>query len=447
MKKYMMNFCEGPIAPAMVQFAVPLMLTNLLQMLYNAVDAVIVGRFVSSSALGAVGTSMPVIGLILNVAFGLSAGGGILMAQAVGAKDAEKCERVVHTAVLLGSVIGALLLVLGPFIGRLLLGMMGVPENVIGDATLYMNLYFLGIVGTMVCTFGCAILRAAGDSRRPMIFLMISGIVNVILDLLFVAVLSMGIAGAAIATVIAQYVSAVFTLIALKTSDGALRLEWKRLKLYKDTFLQMVRVGVPIGMQGAVFNIANVIIQASVNTFGSDAMAGYTAADNIGGFIYIGLNCIGQTATTFAGQNFGAKAYGRVKKTVWWSFLFSIVVSLVLSAVAVIFGESLIRIYNPGNSVAVEYGMILMLYVNGLYVIYGLIEVFSGSVRGMGITFAPMLVSVLGICGVRVAWVYTVFQSVKSLESLVLAFPVSWAITALFFFLFYLYIKKKKLQE
>ncbi len=444
--KYEMDMCSGRLAPKIIKFTIPLMLTSILQLLYNAVDIIVVGRYVGSTALSAVGSTGSLINLIVNMFIGLSVGSSVYLAQSIGANDYDRCHKTVHTALTSSVFIGFFLAFFGFFACRPLLHLMGSPDDVIDQATLYMKIYFLGMPGFMVYTFGSAVMRTVGDTKRPLVFLSISGLVNVILNLITVIFFNMGVAGVAIATITSQYLSAIFVVLSLIKSDGNSRLYLKELKVHAKTLLQMVRIGLPVAIQSSVFSLSNVIIQSSINSFGSDVMAGNAAASNIEGFLYVAMNAFSQAATTFVAQNYGAKQFKRVNSTLHYCLLFVFIVGSIIGPMIYFLGEPLLKIYSPDNTIAVHHGMVRLQYICCLYVVCGIMDVFSGTIRGTGTTLAPMLVSIVGVCGVRIVWIFTVFQQIHTLPSLYISYILSWSVTAFIHFLCYLYIKKKRLS-
>ena len=444
--KYEMNMSSGRLAPMIIKFTIPLMLTSILQLLYNAVDVIVVGRYVGSTALSAVGSTSSLINLIVNAFIGLSVGASVILAQSIGANDYKKCNNVMHTALLSSLYIGLFLAVFGFFACRPLLQLMGSPADVIDQATLYMKIYFLGMPGFMVYTFGSAVMRTFGDTKRPLVFLSVSGLLNVVLNLILVLYVNMGVAGVAVATIASQYLSALLVVLSLLKSDCNHKLYLKELRIESKTLMQMIKIGLPVAIQSSVFSLSNVIIQSSINSFGSDVMAGNAAASNIEGFLYVGMNAFSQAATTFVGQNYGAKEYKRVTSTLLYCLLFVLIVGAIGGPLLYQFGETLLKIYSPENAVAVQYGLIRMQYICCFYVICGIMDVFTGAIRGTGTTLLPMLVSIFGVCGVRIVWIFTVFHHYHTLPSLYISYLLSWSATAFVHLLCYLYIKKTKLK-
>lgn len=446
-KKYEMDMCSGSLFPKIVRFSVPLILTSVLQLLYNAIDVIVVGRFSGSTALAAVGSTSSLINLMINAFIGLSVGTGVLLAQSIGAKYYDKIHDIIHTAILTSIISGVFMGVVGFFSSRALLSLMGSPPDVIDQAALYMKIYFLGMPGFMVYTFGSVIMRTVGDTKRPLFFLMISGMINVVLNLVTVIVFHMGVAGVAIATIVSQYVSAIMVVLALITMDGHYQLLLKKLKIKGYALKEMVKIGLPVAVQSSIFSFSNVIIQSSINTFGSDAIAGNAAAANIEGFLYTIMNAISQATTTFAGQNYGAREYKRVHSSFKICFTLTTVIAIILGPLIYYFGTPLLKIYVSDSMETIQFGLARLKYICLLYALCGIMEVLVGAIRGTGSTVTPMIVSILGVCGVRILWIFTVFQHFHTLETLYISYPLSWTATSFVHYICYLYIKKKKLTQ
>lgn len=441
-QKYELDMCNGPLFSKIVVFSIPLILTGILQLLYNAVNIVVVGRFVGNSALAAVGSTSALINLIVNLFIGLSVGASVVMAKYYGAGQHEDANETVHTAVAVSTASGIILTVFGVLMAKPLLQMTGTPDDVLAQAVLYMKIYFLGMPAAMIFNFSSAILRAVGDTRRPLYFLSISGIVNVVLNLMFVIVFHMDVAGVAVATVISQYISVVLILICLVNSDGCVRLRWRKIRIYKDKFLAIIKIGIPAGLQGCIFSISNVLIQSSVNSFGSVVMAGNTAAGSIEGFVYVSMNALYQTALTFTGQNTGAKKYNRIGRILGLCIISVIVVGAALGGLCYLFAGSLLGIYTVDPNV-IAIGILRMGYICAPYFICGIMDVMVGSLRGMGYSLIPMLVSIAGVCGIRITWIYTVFAANHTLETLYISYPISWGITACVHFICFMLIRRR----
>ncbi len=422
--------CEGPLLPKLVLFAVPLMLSSILQLLYNAADIIVVGRFAGSSALAAVSSTGSLINLIVNLFIGLSVGANVAAARFFGAKDEQGVHEVVHTAMLLSVIGGIGVGIIGFTCSKTFLGWMDSPPDVIDQAALYMKIYFCGMPASMVYNFGASILRAIGDTRRPLIYLTISGAVNVVLNLVLVIVFHLGVAGVAIATVVSQVLSAIFVVICLIRAKGAsFCLNLKKLRMYRSKLTLILQTGIPAGIQGSVFSISNVLIQSSINSFGSIAMAGNGAAANIEGFIYVAMNAFHHAALTFTSQNLGAHNLQRIKRVAVTCVLIVTVVGLVIGSAAYFAGEALLSIYDDDPAV-IEYGMVRMQIICFTYFLCGIMDVMGGLMRGLGYSIAPMIVSLLGACAFRVMWVYTFFAWNPTLPCLYTSYPISWVLTA-----------------
>ena len=429
-KAYEMDMCSGPLFSKLVMFAVPLMLSGILQLLFNAADIVVVGNYAGHESLAAVGSTSSLINLLVNVFIGLSVGANVLVAQYFGAHRMKDLEETVHTAMVLAAGGGLFLVAVGVLLADPLLTLMGTPEDVLPLSALYMKIFFVGMPATLTYNFGSAILRAVGDTKRPLWFLLAAGIINVILNLIFVIVLHMGVAGVALATVISQCISAALIIRCLVKSDAPYRLKYDQLKLVKSKLFAIARIGLPAGLQGAIFSISNVLIQSSVNSFGSVAMAGNTAAANIEGFVYTAMNAVYQTALSSTSQNFGAKNYDRMTKILWYCQGMVIAVGIFMGGGAVLLGPRLLGIYGS-NAQVIHYGMNRLRIISGPYFLCGIMEVMVGGLRGMGCSLLPMFVALTGACVFRVIWIYTIFAVSRTLQTLYISYPVSWTITFL----------------
>jgi len=425
------NMLEGPLVPGIIRYTIPIIFTGLLQLLFNAADLVIVGQFCGSIYVGAVGATGSLTHLIVNLFIGLSVGAGANVAYALGAGDEQMVHRTVHTAIPLSVIGGVILTIIGVCFSEPMLRMMDTPDSVLPLATTYMEIYFAGVTFTVVYNFAAAVLRAAGDTKGPLIFLIIAGVINVALNIFFVTVLDMNVAGVAWATIISQAISALLVLWALARRTDACRLTFPRLRIYKAQLMRILRIGLPAGIQGSLFGISNVIIQSSINTFGDAAISGNSAAANIDGFLYVFLNAFHQTALNFIGQNTGACQYRRGNRIMWLCLGFTTLSGLVLGIFTYRFGPQLLGIYITDSPEAVACGMARLLYVALPYFLFGLTDVATGALRGLGQAMAPMAISVLGICGVRILWIYTIFQIPRfhTLDYLYLSYLVSWVIT------------------
>lgn len=445
-RSYEVDMCRGPLLGKILIFAFPLMLSGILQLLFNAADIVVVGRFAGSQALAAVGSTGALINLIINVFIGLSVGANVLVARYYGAGEKEQVSQAVHTSVLLSLLCGVVLIAVGVLLAQPLLELMGTPDDVIDMSATYMRIYFCGMPVIMLYNFGAAILRSVGDTKRPLYFLIVAGLINVVLNLFFVIVCGMDVDGVALATVISQVVSASLILLCLMRMEGPCHLDLHKLHIYKDKMWQIVRVGLPAGLQGCIFSISNVLIQSSVNSFGSVTMAGNTAAGNIEGFVYTGMNAIYQTALSFTSQNYGARQYHRISRVMRLCLALVTAVGLGLGLTAVLFHNQLLGIYSSDPHV-IAYGTMRMRFVATFYFLCGIMDVMAGVMRGMGYSILPMIVSLTGACGLRILWIFTLFAANRTLSMLYVSYPVSWFITALAHLGCYFWVRRKMPRE
>ena len=427
-KKYEIDMCNGPLFGKIMIFYIPLMLSGILQLLFNAADIVVVGRFAGSESLAAVGATGSLTNLIVNLFIGLSVGTNVLVAHYFGAGQKRELKSMVQTAIATAAVSGVILVFVGFFVSKPALSLMGTPDDVISHSVLYMRIYFAGMPFMMVYNFGGAVLRAVGDTKRPLYFLLVAGVVNVVLNLFFVISLHMGVAGVATATVISQAISAVLVVRCLVMTDAAYKLVLKGIRIVPDQLVKMVQIGIPAGLQGALFSISNVLIQSSVNSFGSITMAGNTAASNIEGFVYTAMNAFYQAAISFCGQNYGAMKFRRVGRVAAICLGSVAVTGLLIGNGAYLGSNVLLRLYSTDMEV-IRYGVLRMLYICTLYFICGMMDVMVGVLRGIGYSIMPMIVSLTGACLFRVVWIYTVFRSVHTLECLYISYPISWGVT------------------
>ena len=431
-KKYEIDMCNGPILKKMLIFALPLMLSSILQLLFNAADIVVVGRFAGDDSLAAVGSTSSLINLLTNLFIGLSVGANVLVARYFGAKKEEELKETVHTAMTLSLIGGAVLTVIGIVGAPMILKWMQSPPEVINLSIIYLRVYFAGITATMIYNFGSSILRAIGDTKRPLYYLSIAGVVNVVLNLVFVIVLHWGVFGVGIATVISQIISAALVLRCLLREQGGIRLDLKCLGVNKGKLLQIMQIGLPAGFQGMLFSLSNVVIQSSVNSFGATIVAGNSAAQNIEGFVYVGMNAFYQAAISFMGQNVGAGKYNRVNKILFAAETCVIVIGFGLSAIVRLFAEPLLSLYTDSPAV-VEAGTVRLGIICATYFLCGMMDVMVGALRGLGYSIAPMIVSLLGACAFRLLWIATVFQIARfhTIETVYTSYPISWTLTFL----------------
>lgn len=441
------DLCQGPFLPKIISYTIPIILTSVLQLLFNAADLMVLGQLKGNDNVGAVGATGSLINLLISLFNGLSVGASVCVAQGIGAKDDDRVSRAVHTAIPAAAIGGAVLTVIGVCLSRWLLELMATPINLIGQATLYMQIYFAGIIPILVYNFGAAILRSAGDTKSPLIYLSAAGVLNIALNLFFVAVCDMAVDGVALATVISQLLACVLVLRKLMRREDGCKLILKKMRIDPRALGRIVSIGLPAGIQGSLFSISNVTIQSSVNSFNIEAINnGCSAASNIEGFVYMGMNAFQQTVTTFVGQNSGARKYRNVGKVVGLTLACVTVTGLVLGTAARFFAPQLLSLYLKEGGDAIGYGITRMNYVCLVYFLCGIMDVLSGSLRGMGASAVPMVVSILGACGLRVLWVVTVFRQLQTLESLFVVFPVSWIVTILALVVCFVIIWKKRIK-
>lgn len=443
--KYEMDMCSGPILSKILLFTLPLMFSSILQLLFNAADIIVVGRFAGDNSLGAVGSTSSLINLLTNFFMGLSVGANVLVARYFGAKQRKDLTETVHTAMMLSVCSGILLTIIGLVGAKQILIWMDSPEELLPLSTLYLRIYFLGMPAMMLYNFGSAIMRATGDTRRPLYYLTAAGVINVILNLLFVIVFRMDVAGVAAATVISQCISA-FLIVRCMISEqaGEIRVELSKLHIYQDKFMRILRIGLPASFQGILFSFSNVIIQSSVNSFGPIVVSGNSAAANIEGFVYVAMNAFHQATISFTGQNVGAAKYERINKILYTSQVCVLVVGIVLGNLAVFFGYPLLHMYTT-SKVVMDAGMKRMRVICSTYALCGMMDVMVGSLRGLGYSVMPMIVSLIGACGLRLVWIFTFFRTepFHNVTSLYLTYPASWLITFLAHVVCFIIVRRK----
>ena len=452
-KKYEIDMTQGALLPKVLMFSLPLIASGVLQLLFNAADMVVVSQWAGKECLAAVGSTGSLINLMVNVFIGLSVGGSVAVARSFGANDPAAVHRSVHTAMSLAIIAGLAVGVLGFVFCRPLLKLMDNP--VLDLATTYMKIYFLGMPFNMVYNFGASILRAVGDTKRPLIYLTIAGVVNVLLNLILVIVFHMNVAGVAIATVASQAVSAVLVVLCLMRSHGVVHLELKELRIYKRQLIDIAKVGLPAGLQGSLFSISNVLIQSSVNGFGEVVVAANSAGGNLEGFVYTAMNAIHQAALTFASQNLGAGKIKRVRRSVLVCLLTVLAIGFIFGNLMLLCGKPLLSLYlddpsaiDPLTGITVlEYGIKRLSWMLPLYCLCGLMDVMVGTLRGVGYSIMPMIVSLTGACLFRVVWIMTVFAANPTLDILYMSYPISWGLTFATHLLCYLLIARKKLGK
>ncbi len=440
------NMTEGALLPKIIRFSLPLAATGVLQLLFNAADVIVVGKFAGATALAAVGATTALINLLVNAFMGISVGVNILVARYLGCREDERVRACVHTAFALSLLLGLVVMAAGLTLSTPMLELMKTPKDVLPLSSLYLRIYFLGIPGTIMYNFGAALLRAFGDTKRPMLFLTISGIVNACLNLFFVIVCSMSVDGVATATVISQYISLFLVVRCLRRSEGLSHLELKSIRLDREESLRMIQIGLPAGLQSTLFSIANVLVQSSVNSFGASVVAANTAAASIEGFVYTAMNSVFHAAITFTSQNLGAGRIDRIKKVLTACLTTVLMIGLPLCLTCFLFGRQLLGIYVSSADATYEdvirYGLVRLHRFGSLYFLCGLMDTQVGVLRGLGYSMVPMIVSLVGACGLRLIWVAFVFPLVGTPAALYVSYPVSWLVTAIFHCVFFFLVRK-----
>lgn len=440
--RFEIDMCNGSIMNKLISFSIPLMISGILQLAFNAVDIVVVGRFSGSESLAAVGSTTALINVFTNLFIGISLGANVLAARFYAAGREKEMSETVHTAITFAIISGVVMALVGLFFSRGALELMGTPDNVINLSTLYMKIYFLGMPFFMLYNYGAAILRAVGDTKRPLLFLIVAGVINACLNLLLVIAFHLGVAGVAIATVTAQFVSCVLVLRCLYKSDSSYQLRFSKLMIKKVYLGQIFQVGIPAGIQSTVINFSNVLLQSSVNSFGSVAMAGYTAANNIFGFLYASINAVTQACMSFTSQNYGAGKPKRMDRVLIDCMILSCGILLVLGTCAYMFGPEILRIYTSEAEV-IKNGMAIFSCTTITYFLCGIMDLFPGALRGMGYSTVPMILSVLGTVGTRIVWIFMIFPSHRALDLLFISYPASWFITIVMQVICYWFVRKK----
>lgn len=447
-KSFEIDMVRGPVLKKMLMFSLPLMCSSILQLLFNAADIIVVGRFAGDNSLAAVGSNTSLITLMTNLFIGLSIGANVTVAKYYGAKRERELKDTVHTAMTLSIISGILLTILGLIGARQVLLWMKAPEEVMDLAATYLRVYFLGMTGMMVYNFGSAILRAVGDTRRPLYYLAFSGVINVVLNLFFVIVLKMDVAGVGMATAISQWVSAILIFRCLTKVDSGIRVVPRDLRIHKDKLAAIFQIGLPAGVQGVIFSLTNLLIQASVNSFGAIIVAGNSAAANLEGFIYFAMNAFYQATISFTSQNVGARRIKRIDKVITRGELCVVAVGLGLGLLTVTFGRTLLSIYSPSDAV-IDAGMERLKIIAMTYALCGAMDVMVGSLRGMGCSVTPMLVSLVGVCGIRIIWLATIFQIPKfhTMNMLFLTYPLTWILTLTAHVITFLIVRKRLREQ
>lgn len=433
--------CNGTLMDKLISFSLPLMLSGILQLLFNAVDIIVVGRFTGSQALAAVGSTTALINIFTNLFIGISLGANVLAARFYASSKEKEMSETVHTSITLALISGLVMALAGVLLARFALNLMGTPNDVIDQSVLYMRIYFLGMPFFMLYNYGAAILRAVGDTKRPLFFLVISGMTNAVLNLVLVIVFHMGVAGVAIGTIVSQLISSILVLRCLYTSNTSYRLYFSKLGIKTQYLKQIFQVGIPAGIQSTVINLSNALLQSSVNSFGSVAMAGYTAANNIFGFLYMSVNAVTQSCMSFTSQNYGVKKLKRMDRVLLDCMILSVGVTLTLGCGAYFFGPELLKIYTSDADV-IRCGVEVLAFTTVPYFCCGIMDLLPGALRGMGYSGVPMILSIIGTVGTRIVWIFGLFPAHRSLSFLFISYPVSWILTILMQAVCFCFVRK-----
>lgn len=439
--KYEIDMCNGTLMDKLISFSLPLMLSGILQLLFNAVDIIVVGRFTGSQALAAVGSTTALINIFTNLFIGISLGANVLAARFYASGKEKEMSETVHTSITLALISGLVMALAGVLLARFALNLMGTPNDVIDQSVLYMRIYFLGMPFFMLYNYGAAILRAVGDTKRPLFFLVISGMTNAVLNLVLVIVFHMGVAGVAIGTIVSQLISSILVLRCLYTSNTSYRLYFSKLGIKTQYLKQIFQVGIPAGIQSTVINLSNALLQSSVNSFGSVAMAGYTAANNIFGFLYMSVNAVTQSCMSFTSQNYGVKKLKRMDRVLLDCMILSVGVTLTLGCGAYFFGPELLKIYTSEADV-IRCGVEVLAFTTVPYFCCGIMDLLPGALRGMGYSGVPMILSIIGTVGTRIVWIFGLFPAHRSLSFLFISYPVSWILTILMQAVCFCFVRK-----
>ena len=439
--KYEIDMCNGTLMDKLISFSLPLMLSGILQLLFNAVDIIVVGRFTGSQALAAVGSTTALINIFTNLFIGISLGANVLAARFYASGKEKEMSETVHTSITLALISGLVMALAGVLLARFALNLMGTPNDVIDQSVLYMRIYFLGMPFFMLYNYGAAILRAVGDTKRPLFFLVISDMTNAVLNLVLVIVFHMGVAGVAIGTIVSQLISSILVLRCLYTSNTSYRLYFSKLGIKTQYLKQIFQVGIPAGIQSTVINLSNALLQSSVNSFGSVAMAGYTAANNIFGFLYMSVNAVTQSCMSFTSQNYGVKKLKRMDRVLLDCMILSVGVTLTLGCGAYFFGPELLKIYTSDADV-IRCGVEVLAFTTVPYFCCGIMDLLPGALRGMGYSGVPMILSIIGTVGTRIVWIFGLFPAHRSLSFLFISYPVSWILTILMQAVCFCFVRK-----
>lgn len=440
--KYEIDMCNGSIMDKLISFSLPLMLSGILQLMFNAVDIVVVGRFSGSQALAAVGSTTALINIFTNLFIGISLGANVLAARFYASGRGKEMSETVHTAITLALISGIIMAGVGLLLAKLALELMGTPSDVIELSTLYMRIYFCGMPFFMLYNYGAAILRAVGDTKRPLIFLIISGVANAGLNMILVIIFHMGVAGVGIGTVISQLISCILVLRCLYKSEGCYQLRFSKLRIQKVYLRQIFQVGIPAGIQSTVINFSNALLQSSVNSFGSTAMAGYTAANNILGFLYVSVNAVTQACMSFTSQNYGVGKYKRMDRVLINCLILSVVISGVLGCGSYAFGTEILKVYTEDPKV-IQCGLEILSMTTVTYFLCGIMDLFPGALRGMGRSGVPMILSIIGTVGTRIVWIFMLFPQHRSLKFLFISYPASWLFTIVMQVICFYFVRKQ----
>ena len=439
--KYEIDMCNGTLMDKLISFSLPLMLSGILQLLFNAVDIIVVGRFTGRQALAAVGSTTALINIFTNLFIGISLGANVLAARFYASGKEKEMSETVHTSITLALISGLVMALAGVLLARFALNLMGTPNDVIDQSVLYMRIYFLGMPFFMLYNYGAAILRAVGDTKRPLFFLVISGMTNAVLNLVLVIVFHMGVAGVAIGTIVSQLISSILVLRCLYTSNTSYRLYFSKLGIKTQYLKQIFQVGIPAGIQSTVINLSNALLQSSVNSFGSVAMAGYTAANNIFGFLYMSVNAVTQSCMSFTSQNYGVKKLKRMDRVLLDCMILSVGVTLTLGCGAYFFGPELLKIYTSDADV-IRCGVEVLAFTTVPDFCCGIMDLLPGALRGMGYSGVPMILSIIGTVGTRIVWIFGLFPAHRSLSFLFISYPVSWILTILMQAVCFCFVRK-----
>ena len=439
--KFEIDMCNGTLMDKLISFSLPLMLSGILQLLFNAVDIIVVGRFTGRQALAAVGSTTALINIFTNLFIGISLGANVLAARFYASGKEKEMSETVHTSITLALISGLVMALAGVLLARFALNLMGTPNDVIDQSVLYMRIYFLGMPFFMLYNYGAAILRAVGDTKRPLFFLVISGMTNAVLNLVLVIVFHMGVAGVAIGTIVSQLISSILVLRCLYTSNTSYRLYFSKLGIKTQYLKQIFQVGIPAGIQSTVINLSNALLQSSVNSFGSVAMAGYTAANNIFGFLYMSVNAVTQSCMSFTSQNYGVKKLKRMDRVLLDCMILSVGVTLTLGCGAYFFGPELLKIYTSDADV-IRCGVEVLAFTTVPYFCCGIMDLLPGALRGMGYSGVPMILSIIGTVGTRIVWIFGLFPAHRSLSFLFISYPVSWILTILMQAVCFCFVRK-----